>query len=352
MTKSTLKNAAKRPLKEYENAFKNLHMAKKNEKLGQDGIMLDPESGGQCGELHIKVVRCENLLPMDFNGSSDPYVTVTLIGDGDNEEVYGGPGMKEWQSANLAATSLVRDHPSTRTTKVVHDDLNPIFNEVLTIKPIVRKGGKLRVAVYDEDDVMNDEFIGQKTIDLKEFEKDMKNSTEAVGVKGFIPVSYDLENDTTDEADDDHGEYRGKIYLDLNLVYSRIDYYSKVVDSLQRNKDSIVNKVIDAEEELWSLISPFAVGSKELLLAHDNDGNNLDEEDDEQKMVDVDLSVDTNPLPSLGNLPTLYNIYKTPTPAKFFWCGFTAVSVLIVLLGIILNSGGENQFAKIYPGEP
>ena len=110
---------------------------------------------------------------------------------------------------------------------------------------------------------MNDEFIGQKIIDLKEFEKDIKNSTEAAGTKGFIPVSYDLENDTTGEADDDHDdEYRGKIYLDLNLVYSRIDYYSKVVDSLQRNKDSIVNKVIDAEEELWSLISPFAVGSK------------------------------------------------------------------------------------------
>ena len=76
-----------------------------------------------------------------------------------------------------------------------------------------------------------------------------------------------------------------------------------MVDSLQRNKDSIVNKVIDAETtELWSLISPFAVGSKELLLAQDSDRNNLDDEDDEQKMVDVDLSVDTNPLPSLGNL--------------------------------------------------
>ena len=46
MTKSTLKNAAKRPLKEYENAFKNLHMAKQNEKLGQDGIMLDPKVEG------------------------------------------------------------------------------------------------------------------------------------------------------------------------------------------------------------------------------------------------------------------------------------------------------------------
>ena len=54
---------------------------------------------------------------------------------------------------------------------------------MLTIKPIVRKGGKLRIAVYDEDDVMNDEFIGQKTIDLKEFEKYMKNSTEAAGIK-------------------------------------------------------------------------------------------------------------------------------------------------------------------------
>ena len=107
--------------------------------------------------------------------------------------------------------------------------------------------------------------------------------------------------------------------------------------------------MIDAEEELWSLISPFAVGSKEMLFAHDNE---IDEDDDEQKMVDVDLSVGTKPLPSLGNLPTLYNIYKTPTPAKFFWCGFTAVSVLIILLGIILNSGGENEFAKIYPGEP
>ena len=352
MTKSSLKNAAKRPLKEYENAFKLLHMAKQNEKLGQNGIMLDPESGKQCGELHVKVVRCENLLPMDFNGSSDPYVTVTLVGDTDDEEVYGGPEMKEWQSANSAATKLVREHPSTRTTNVVHDDLNPIFNEVLTIKPIVRKGGKLRIAVYDEDDVMNDEFIGQKTIDLKDFERNVKNNTEASGVKGYIPVSYDLENDILDEADDDHDEYRGKIYLEINLVYSRIDYYSKVVDSLQRNKDSIVNKVIDAEEELWSLISPFAVGSKELLLAQDSDRNNLDDEDDEQKMVDVDLSVDTKPLPSLGNLPTLYRIHKTPVPAKFFWCGFTAVSVLIVLLGIILNSGGENHFAEISPGEP
>ena len=43
---------------------------------------------------------------------------------------------------------------------------------------------------------------------------------------------------------------------------------------------------------------------------------------------------------------------KVHVPAKFFLCGFTAVAVLIVLLGIILNNGGVNHYAEIYPGEP
>ena len=148
------------------------------------------------------------------------------------------------------------------------------------------------------------------------------------------------------------------IFLELNVVYSRIQYYSNIVDSLQRNKDLIVKKVLDAEDELWTLISPFAVGSKDLVLANDDEEEEEEEENDHDMnqhdgLVDIDLTLDTDPLPNLNDLPTLNSkMLKVPVPAKFFLCGFTAVAVLIVLLGIILNNGGVNHYAEIYPGEP
>ena len=65
------------------------------------------------------------------------------------------------------------------------------------------------------------------------------------------------------------------------------------------------------------------------------------------------MVIDTDPVPNLNDLPTLNSkMLKVPVPAKFFLCGFTAVAVLIVLLGIILNNGGVNHYAEIYPGEP
>ena len=368
IAKSSLKNDARRPLKEYENAYKRLLLAKKNETLGPNGIMLNKSNGKPEGELHIKIIRCENLLAMDFNGSSDPYVTVTLLPDDQGKEVYDGPGMKEWQAAISSSggnisndEKLVKEHPSTQKTKVLHDDLNPIFNEMLIIKPLKSKGGKIRIAVYDEDDVMNDELIGKKTIDLNKVLKQYSNnqekniSTGNINVSGNMSLSYDLEVGEGDEEED--GEYRGKVFLELNVVYSRIQYYSNIVDSLQRNKDLIVKKVLDAEDELWTLISPFAVGSKDLVLANDDDEEEEEENDHDMNqhdgLVDIDLTIDTDPLPNLNDLPTLNSkMLKVPVPAKFFLCGFTAVAVLIVLLGIILNNGGVNHYAEIYPGEP
>ena len=50
----------------------------------------------------------------------------------------------------------------------------------------------LPFGVYDEDDVMNDEFIGQKTIDLKEFERNVKNNTEASMVSKGIFLCHTI----------------------------------------------------------------------------------------------------------------------------------------------------------------
>ena len=51
IAKSSLKNDARRPLKEYENAYKRLLLAKKNETLGPNGIMLNKSNGKPEGEL-------------------------------------------------------------------------------------------------------------------------------------------------------------------------------------------------------------------------------------------------------------------------------------------------------------
>ena len=70
------------------------------------------------------------------------------------------------------------------------------------------------------------------------------------------------------------------------------------------------------EEGLWSLISPFAVSfSKEMLFAHDNE---IDEDDDEQKMVDVDLSVYGTKRCLLWAIYQRYTIFTRLNASKIF----------------------------------
>jgi len=89
--------------------------------------------------LQVRVVEARNLMAMDINGKSDPYVVLSV----GNE---------------------------TFKTKIIDSNLNPVWNEIHTFD--VRTGREqLKIEVYDHDDLGSDDFLGKELIpSLQEFQ--------------------------------------------------------------------------------------------------------------------------------------------------------------------------------------
>ena len=87
-------------------------------------------------KLVCKVFEARNLIPMDANGKSDPFIKIKLIPDNDG-------------------------HKEQKKTKVVKADLNPIWNETLSIdlrpEDIQRR---LLVECWDWDRITGNDLIG------------------------------------------------------------------------------------------------------------------------------------------------------------------------------------------------
>jgi len=111
----------------------------------------------------IKVVKAKDLLPMDFNGKSDPYCKLAL---------------REKQ---------VR-------TKTVNADLNPTFNEEFLFEG--KRGGMLLIEVWDYDKFSSDDFIGSVVLQLDKVPNDFSEwvplesrSSKKAG-ELFLEISY------------------------------------------------------------------------------------------------------------------------------------------------------------------
>lgn len=86
------------------------------------------------------MVEARDLMPMDYNGKSDPYVVLT----------FGGEKF---------------------TTRFVKENLNPVWNEVHNFD--VKNGREdLKVEVYDKDEFGKDDYIGGYLIPNLEEYKD------------------------------------------------------------------------------------------------------------------------------------------------------------------------------------
>ncbi|KAL1264690.1 hypothetical protein QQF64_005045 [Cirrhinus molitorella] len=98
-------------------------------------------------KLHVEVLNAVNLIPLDSNGSSDPFVQLSL------EPRHAFPQVEP------------------RSTKIKNCDLNPLFEEsfefIIPLEQCQSPGACLMVTVLDHDTLRSDDFEGEAFLSLK-----------------------------------------------------------------------------------------------------------------------------------------------------------------------------------------
>ena len=159
-------------------------------------------------KVKVEVIDAKDLIPMDRNGLSDPYVVLEL-------------GSQREQ------------------TKYIRETLNPVWNEEFAFN--IETGDEtIKVEVWDKDVLPPDDFEGKVEIKIGTYKNQMKHE------------QYFTLTGQNGEA----GEY-GKIKLSIHWVWSQTKYIEDVLVQWDSVLDADKRELLSLEEELSKLKRPF-----------------------------------------------------------------------------------------------